>query len=486
MNNLRTVILVKINHPDFSFHPPMGLMYIANSLKKNKFNVKIYHIASNKIENYVDEIIQMNPIFVGFSVFTGEAMRSYASMSRLIKKKSKIPVVWGNAHPSLMPEQCLGEDYIDYIVTGEGEITAVELARELEHGHGDMSHILGLGYKDLSGGIHVNDLRPFITNIDDYKPEWDLIDVEKYITPYFYDGKRSLPISTSRGCPHNCAFCYNKIFHDRKWRAHSAGYVISMVEELKRKYSIDSVIISDDNYFVNKKRAFDILEGIDMPSSCSTKSSYFDDEFASNLNKYKCRSVLLGMESGSEHILKSIRKESDTKDNINAVKLLSKYQNINVTGSFILGFPMETKEEGLETLNFMISLFGIKKQIRYTLGMFLPYPGSDLFAISVEKGFKPPVRTEDWEDFDRWTSKTGIDWGINWISSIQISRLRNIFMIMSICRRRNFIFSNFLYGYLKAKVACLKIDGIFVSILILLFSKPVKYYMFFKNAFMSR
>lgn len=478
--------LVKINHKEFSFHPPMGLMYIANSLIKNGFDVKIYHIDSNMVEKYVDEIIRKNPIFVGFSVFTGEAMRSYALMSRLIKEKSKIPVVWGNAHPTLLPEQCLGEDYIDFIVMGEGEITSVELANAINDGQGRYSQILGLGYKDNNGNIHINNPRPFITNLDDYKPEWKLVDVEKYITPYFRDGKRSLPISTSRGCPHNCAFCYNKVFHDRKWRSHSSEYVISMVEELKRKYEIDSVIISDDNYFVNKKRAFDILEKINIPSSCSTKSSYFDEEFVSNLNKFKCRSVMLGMESGSERILEFIRKESNTYDNVKAVNMLAQNDNINVTGSFILGFPTESRQEGMETLNFMLSLLKIKKQIRYTLGMFLPYPGSDLYALSVESGFKPPLKTEDWEDFDRWTSKVGIDWGISWISSRQIMRLRSLFMIMSICSRRNFIFSKFIYKYISNRISKIDVDGIFILILIQMFSISVKFYMYFKKIIILR
>lgn len=480
------IALVKINHQEFSFHPPMGLMYIANSLIKNGFDVKIYHINSNMIGKYTEEIIRMNPVFVGFSVFTGEAMRSYALMSRLIKKNSKIPVVWGNAHPTLLPKKCLEEDYIDYVVMGEGEITAVELANALNDGQGHYSQILGIGYKDNNANIHINNPRPFITNLDDYKPEWDLVDVEKYITPYFYDGKRSLPISTSRGCPHNCAFCYNKIFHDRKWRAHSSEYVISMVEELKIKYDIDGIIISDDNYFVNKKRAFDILEKINIPSSCSTKSSYFDEEFVSNLNRFKCRSVMLGMESGSERILKFIRKESSTSDNVKAVTLLAKYDNINVSGSFILGFPTESRNEGMETLNLMLSLMKIKKQIRYTLGMFLPYPGSDLYALSVESGFKPPLKTEDWEDFDRWTSKVGIDWGIKWISSGQIMRLRNLFMIMSICRRRDFIFSKFINKYISDRIANIDVDGIFISILIQMFSISVKIYMYFKKIVISR
>ena len=156
------IVLVKINHPHFTYHPPQGLLYIANALKKADFEVKIFHIRPEEVAQYAQQIVDLKPLFVGFSVFTGEAMRSYAWLCRKIKSLCAAPIVWGNAHPTLLPEQCLSEDYIDIVVRGEGEVTAVELAQSLAAGTGRLKDIKGIGFKNADGSIVINPESPFI------------------------------------------------------------------------------------------------------------------------------------------------------------------------------------------------------------------------------------------------------------------------------------------------------------------------------------
>lgn len=458
------IVLIKINHPEATYHPPLGLLYVANALKKNGFNVKILHIPSNKVSDYVQEVVDLQPLFVGFSVFTGEAMRDYAWLSRKIKSLSPSPIVWGNAHPSLLPEQCLSEDYIDIVVRGEGEITAVELAKSLETGIPELKNIKGIGFKDTNGNVVINPERPLLDNLDDYKPEWDLVNVESYIGPYFGgdDGMRTIPISTSRGCPFNCGFCYIKKFCDSTWRAHSVDYVTSLVKELKEKYSIDSVIITDDNFFTNKKRALEILRKIGIPYYCESRSSYFvklgkpDEEFGKALHDTKCRCYLIGMESGSDRLLKFINKKSTVADNITSVSVVAKYPDIKISGSFIVAFPTETEEECKQTMELIVRLLEIKSQMNFTLGYYLPYPGSDLYDFVVKEGFIPPTKTEDWEDIDRWSAKTDITW-VNWITSEKAVALRSSVELLAKCYRPSLI-RGLLKNFVKKKVLSLDVE----------------------------
>ena len=183
----------------------------------------------------VQEVVRDKPLFVGFSMFTAGGIRNTAEVCKEIKKVSNIPIVWGNAHPTLVPEQCLKELYIDLIVLGEGEETVVELARALEKGR-TPSEVKGIGYTE-NGKLKFTEPRPFIQNLDRYRIDWSFVDVERYVTPY-WNLKRVISLVTSRGCPFNCCFCYNQVFHQRKWRAHSVDFVVSEVEKLKHDHGI--------------------------------------------------------------------------------------------------------------------------------------------------------------------------------------------------------------------------------------------------------
>src|SRR3989339_5750 len=135
--------------------PPSGLLYLGNSLKKAGYEVTVFHIVENEIDETVEKIINLKPSYVGFSVFTGYPCYTSSIMSKKIKERnSNIPVIWGGIHPSLTPEECLKEKFIDLVVIGEGEETILELSQELLGNH-NYENIKGIGYKK-AGAIKIN------------------------------------------------------------------------------------------------------------------------------------------------------------------------------------------------------------------------------------------------------------------------------------------------------------------------------------------
>ena len=270
------VVLVKLCSRMAMRFPPTGLLYVGGALRKADYEVEILHITPEEVQESVKKIVEMSPLFVGFSVFTGDAMRAHGEMCREIKRLSGIPIVWGNVHPSLLTEQCLNESYIDVVIIGEGEVTAVKLSRALE-GYGSLSEVLGIGYK-VNGEIRINPPRPLITNLDHYPIDWSLIDVQKYISPA-WEMKRVLPLVTSRGCPYRCTFCYNIKFNQRQWRSHSVDFVVTHINELKKRYKLDGIFYHDDNFFVNKKRAFEILRRINLSYYAECRVELINDNF---------------------------------------------------------------------------------------------------------------------------------------------------------------------------------------------------------------
>ncbi len=431
---MKNIALVKINLAVDMNMPPLGLLYIGDALTKAGYKVKIHHILPEDVNNCAQEIVQDSPLFVGFSVFTGNCMPSYAALSRLIKSKTDIPTVWGNAHPSLLPEQCLNEDYIDIICIGEGELTSVELANALENKI-DLSQVKGISYKKKGLAV-INAEREFIKDLDNYYLNWDLVDITKYIQPR-WKLKRVLPVTTSRGCPYACGFCYNQQFNRRKWRAHSVDFVVSRLKDLVNKHNLDGLLFLDDEFFVDKNRSFKIVEDIGLPYYTNARVEYVDEEFAQRLNVSKCRVIMFGIESGSDRVLSDvIHKGSTVKDSLKAVGILSKYKDLEIAISLIFAFPGETYEEFRASVKLIIKLLKIHPNMSVTTGFFLPVPGTQLFKSAIKEGFVPPNRTEDWHIMDRWKNKLELTW-VRWITSKECVRLRNDLLILSLLYKNN-------------------------------------------------
>lgn len=410
------IVLIKIDamtDPNDKY-VPYGPLFVANSLEKAGYEVKILHNMhlrnlSNDLRNFLDFVIKKDPIFVGFTVLTGPQAYYSAILSQKIKERVDVPIVWGGVHPTVVPEQCLSEDFIDIVVIGEGEEVAPELARALERGR-DLSKIRGIGYKH-NGQYVINEQRPPVKNLDNYQPSWHLIDVRKYLWKA-WGCERGITYVSSRGCPHRCAFCYIQSTPYRKWRAHSIERVVSDIEWLKDEYDIDGVFFYDDNFFVNRKRALEIVKRIGIRWFGEPRFDYITEDLVKKVKEYNCARLCLGAESGSERVLKMIKKDITVNQIINATKLFAKYK-VPVDYSFIIGFPGETWEDIRKTFELIFTLEKLYPHpdlFHPKVGIFLPFPGTPLYEEAIKEGFIPPENVAGWRVMDRYSSNFDIPW----------------------------------------------------------------------------
>ncbi|MFA6307041.1 MAG: radical SAM protein [Patescibacteria group bacterium] len=421
------IILIQINHSEDHSEKilPIGILSVGSALKKRGFTVELVNINEEEIDQTVDYVISEKPFYAGFSVMTGRQTMHSASMSRKLKERADIKIMWGGIHPSLLPEQCLSESYIDYIIMGEGEETAVEFSGRLERGE-PLADILGLGHKE-SGAVKINPPRPMIKNLDDWPLDFSLIDLNKYI--FRLDKfKRVIAYKASRGCPFNCAFCYNRAFNQSRWRAWSIGRVVSDIEFLKKNYQIDAVKFYDDNFFVDKDRALEILRRIDLPAHLEVRIDMIDKNIARALKKYQAFDLLIGIESGSDRLLKLINKNFTVERLITGVKILAEY-DIPASYSVIVGLPTETKEEFEATIDLLYKIYKIHpRAAAFSLGAYMPYPGSLMYDFAVKQGFKPPLKTEDWGKIDRFRK----DFSTPWADGEKVWRIREYFKLLKL------------------------------------------------------
>lgn len=229
----RQIFLVSFRRSG-EMYPPFGLMYVADALENAGFRTEIFHLTEENIDGLVKTVKEHNPLFVGFSTVTGPTLLPTIKTSCQIHNLG-ITVVWGGVHATIMPLEILKEDYVDFVVVNEGEETTAQLAHFLSEGKGELLQKLpGLALKDKNGLPIFQQERPFICNLDRYRPLWEKIDIEKYLIP---SGQysRAIPLPVSRGCPFSCGFCYNPIVMKRTWRRHSDDFVINQVQWLKKK-----------------------------------------------------------------------------------------------------------------------------------------------------------------------------------------------------------------------------------------------------------
>lgn len=424
----KPIALVQVSNPEDMRIAPLAHLFVGGALKREGYEPKVFHINSENLNKAVKDILSIDPMFVGFSVITGNQTRESANLSRMLKKeKPELPIIWGGVHPSLLPKETVKEDYIDYVVNGEGDSIIIDIARMFE-GKTRAEDILGLCYK--RNGIPIlNGPRPLIEDLDQLDLDFDLIDVESHLE-HEWNNKRVLGFITSRGCPFNCGFCFNQRFNQRRWRAQSDKKVIEKVSYLKDKYGIDGIKFYDDLLFSNPQRAVRLLEAINLPWYGEVRVGMLHDDLVKKLVSKQCRELLLGLESGSDRMLKLMNKLQTVEQIKRGIKALTKAPDLKPVGSFIMGMPTESKEETFQTVDLALELSEIHPRMRFSFGFYLPYPGADLYELALKMGFVPPVKTEDWDSLDRWANKLELKW-LDWTHDSEYFRkIRDYFNLL--------------------------------------------------------
>ncbi|UCD73218.1 MAG: B12-binding domain-containing radical SAM protein [Candidatus Bathyarchaeota archaeon] len=408
--------LVKIDaDPTEHRNVPHGLLRVGGSLEQAGYEVRVLHNLESRrldvdLERFVRIVDQDDPLFVGISVLTGKQTADSVEFSMRLKDRCDVKVVWGGVHPTLLPRQCLQESFIDFVVIGEGEETAVELAEALE-GKRPISKVRGLGYKE-NGRVHINPSRPKIKRLDEYLTGWHLVDLKDYL--FNQDGcDRILTYETSRGCPYRCGFCYNQAAENQSWRKKSLRHVVSEIQDLKEEFDIGGVFFIDDNLFVDPRRALQIVDAIKLGWFGEPRIDAITEEVARRISETDCFRLHLGAESGSDRILRMITKGFNVKRIVQTTRYFAKYQ-VPVNYSFIIGFPTETWDEIMDTVEFIFDLEEIygeySELFNPKLGIYIPYPGTPLYEMATRYGFNEPENTKDWEIMDRYMVKLETPW----------------------------------------------------------------------------
>ncbi len=344
--------------PEF---PPMGLAYIGAVLEADSHDVRIIDIDADRIkENELARIIRSSKFnIVGITALT-PSFNKVVSITRLVKENSDAYTVLGGIHPTIMPEDSLKPDSVDFVVKGEGEKTITELVDSLIRNR-DLSRVDGLAYKE-NGDMIVNRDRELIPDLNSLPfPARHLFKNQNYTYPdaFFYP---TLPVMTSRGCPGNCTYCNTKNIFTRRFRARSAINVVDEFEDLIERFEVKEIHIWDDNFTTLKSRVFQIRDevrkrhlNIKFAFPNGLRVDFLNEEVLKALKDMGTYSIALGVESGNQHILDRINKNISLEGIRDRFKLARGF-GLEIWVFFMIGMPGETKETIQDTIQFAIEL----------------------------------------------------------------------------------------------------------------------------------
>lgn len=408
---------------------PLGIGYIASVLKNNGFEVMIYHAENPRLKNEfkpLDISIEFNqrsvsyhryiniikddsypvwkeveetlksykPDIIGISLLSVEVASAY-KISQICKQyNEKCYVVWGGLHPTFLPEDCLKNKEVDFVIRGEGEYSMLELCQVLEKG-GSVSKIKGLSFKNNGEMVH-NPIREAIPNLDDIPhPARDSV-----LYPESFDFRSLGSMIISRGCPFRCTFCSSRNFWDKKVRFRSPENVINEINMLKSRYGTSYVMFWDDSFTIHgsiiKKYCDKIIDSkLKINWKTATRADLLDEGLLKLMKTAGCSKLEIGVESGSERIKKMIFKDVTNDQIKRAFSLLNK-NGIGSGAFFMAGFPEETIDDLEQTFKLMKELDA--NEIAFNI--FDPMPGSTEYEKCMKLGLIPP--NPDWNNFPFW------------------------------------------------------------------------------------
>lgn len=369
---------------------PLWLAYAAGVLEKEGYEIKLVDAIAWKWdkERVLEDANHFNPDLIivdsNFSSLTNDC-----GIAKLIKENTRALSVLVGPPASQFPEKIL-DDGVDIVARFEYDFTVPDIAEAIEEDK-NLENIKGISYKE-NGKIIYNPDRTFSTSEElDEIPFVSKIYKEHLNIKDYFLGHALYPmvqIFTGRGCPNQCTFCsWPKTLMGRKYRARSVGNVVDEFEFVAKELpEVKEIFIEDDTFTINKKRIKEVYEEIkrrklDITWSCNARAN-LDYETMKVMKEAGCRLLDVGYESGSDEILKNIKKGITTDDSRKFTKDAQR-AGLMILADFVFGFPGETKETAEKAIKFA-------KEVKPNIVQFAvatPIPGTEFYDYVKENGF---------------------------------------------------------------------------------------------------
>lgn len=357
---------------------PFSMGFASALLESNDFEVKVIdavaeHLGDDEYQKRISDVNSGDIIVIETSTVSINNDVRYACELKEIGAK----VILVGFHVSALPF----EEYpCDHIITGEYELSLLELIKRIQHGERCPRVIRGNAPDPL-------DILP--------TPAWHLFPIEKYnesVCRY----KPNFQHITSRGCPYRCNFCYTAVIYPHKWRPFKLERVISDVRLALERYSwIKEVYFDDDTGTVSEKRTIELskrMGEIGIPWGIMAHAMFLDYETIKTMAENNCDFIKIGIESADTAILRNMNKPLEINKVRGVVKLCKDF-GIRVHATYTVGYIGENWKSIRKTAKLIRELDTESIQV----SICTPLVGTPFYEECLKKGW---LVTNDFSKFD--------------------------------------------------------------------------------------
>jgi len=405
MKQLNVLLMRPFSESD-ELIPPYGLGYLATAIR-DSHNVEIIDGIKEglTVEKFGEILDRKKYDVIGIQLFTFNVAKTKDYINSVRKILPKAKIILGGPHPSGNPSDIF-ENFpeINWAFKGEAETGFKKLLELISQDRiipEYLTQVPGLIWMN-NGEVFINS-QVLIENLDELgMPSWDLIRPDNYpLAPHggFFKNYPIAPIITTRGCPFSCTYCAGHLVSGRKIRFRSIKNVIEEIKLLYLKYGIREIHIEDDNFTFNHDFVKEFCRelkrnNLDISWTCpnGVRLDTLTEDLLLTMKNAGLYSISVGVESGSEKILKDMKK-SLAKETIREKIELIRKCDLEISGFFIIGYPTETREDIEETINFAKTL-DLK---RAGFSLFKPFPGTEITENLIKSGEIKKMSAEDWE-----------------------------------------------------------------------------------------
>ncbi len=314
---------------------------------------------------------------VGVTAMTQQAPRAYEICDEF--RRRGVHVTLGGIHPTVMPFEA--RRHADTVFVGEAENSWPVFIEDFAAG--------------TSKAVYDSADYPQVDMKKLPVPRYDLLAQYKYPVVY---------VQATRGCPHDCEFCVASNIYGHHYKYKDVEQVVNDIKEVKKYWKFAQIGFADDNLFVNKRYARELLAAFkEMNFSwfaiCDVSIAR-DEDFLRELHESGCRTVLIGFETTSEGNLEKMNlSQWKLKQLATYPESVQKIQSwgIGVYGSFILGLDHDTKETPTEISDFINDNNLLGAQIT----ILTPFPGSRLRNRLETEG---RIIHDEWQWYTVWNA----------------------------------------------------------------------------------
>ena len=388
---------------------PLAILALAAVLEgREEYEIIDGNLDDNATETILSLIQNHKVEMLGVTVMPGPQMAAAVESCREIRRlRPEIPIVWGGYFPSLYPEASLNAHYVDYVVRGQGEETLLELLEAIR-GQRSLSSIRGISYLE-SGKYQKNPERVFKgPDAFPWSP-FHRLPVERYMRPSYF-GKRTAVHHASIGCPFQCSFCGVHAAYGSRERMESPARTAAILEHLVKEYRADSVQFYDMNFFLKEDWARDLAERItplNLRWWCEARIDTvggYSDSTLELLQRAGCTMIFFGAESGSDWVLKEMRKQITTQQTLDLAGRIKRF-GIIPEFSFVIGNPKDPERDTNETLAFIRKIKRLNPDSEIIIYHYTPTPQRETMYGEIDGQIEFPTTPDEWAT-KRWMDFT--------------------------------------------------------------------------------